>query len=99
MQVLREQLMEAADMAGLDPDEAIHEDYSGRGMFGRTCPALTADSHSEVYAFMAALGALLGAGTPEDHNADTDALDIATSTRTDQFGRGVVAYWPDLTII
>lgn len=92
-EITREQFTAAMDLVNMDGDQ-LREDYSGRGMYGHTCPAITADRHADVYAFMAALGATLA----EDMDDPYDAVELAGGTQVDQMGLGIVAYWPGLTL-
>jgi hypothetical protein len=96
MEISREQLDRAAVNACLEVDEGavIHTDYSGRGMYGATCPALYATSQADVYAFMAALAGVIA----EDGGDADDAVALARLTRTDQMGMGIVAYWPTVEV-
>jgi hypothetical protein len=90
---------QAMETAGLDPT-ALHTDYSGRAMYGATCPALYLDSPAEAYAFMATLGVASQAGVDQvydDGVAEAEAVvAVAKATRQDSMGLGIVIYWPGL---
>ena len=58
---------------------SVYEDYSGRGMYGRTVAAISVDYESEVAYIGYAFGAL-----------DFDPDDIPT--RTDSMGRSIIIY-------
>lgn len=58
-------------------------DYSGRGMYGRVCPAVSGPSPVAVCAALAA-----GCATGEE------AAELIAGLKTDSMGMGVVLYWP-----
>ncbi len=95
-EIPRTTILEALKVAGLNPGDLM-EDYSGRGMFGRQCPALTVDRKAEVARFHTALGIVVQS-QPTPTTDPMTIVDLAGTTLYDDFGRGIVAYWPDLTI-
>lgn len=58
--------------------------YSGRGMFGKKCFAITVSSDSELFNF----------GIKFGRNSDIDAYCLYTCT--DSLGHDIVVYWPDM---
>jgi hypothetical protein len=64
--------------------------YSGRGMYGKSCLAVSADDPVEVVAkAMAAVAA--------DNGVDLwDLAEKISNARTDSMGRGIVIYWPGI---
>ena len=60
----------------------IHPEYSGRGMFGVTCFGVSG-SIGDIIEFMVALSM-----------ESAEAMHMARETRTDDFGRRIIAYWP-----
>jgi hypothetical protein len=80
-------LEDVADYAGLDPDEAIRTNYSGRGMYGRQCLGLVYDSLSELLGFVAYFA-----------NENMDHLDWISGVRQDSMGRSMIAYWPNVGV-
>jgi hypothetical protein len=75
-------------------------DYSGRGMFGRHCVAITTEAPGGLFAFGFALGTELY-GHPTIAGASDLAEAIApggelTGVRSDAMGHGTVYYWPGL---
>lgn len=78
-QALAEAVQEAADNAGIDCD--LREDYSGRGMYGRSTYALVFNDMSD------ALAAMLW--------VNPNPLDLdwgGPLFSTDSMGRGIVIY-------
>jgi len=77
-------LVEIADRAGLLedhlPEDAIHTDYSGRGMSGRTCVGFRLDHDRQLLELGAAIEGVAGLGPFGD--ATTDSL-----------GRGIIVYF------
>ena len=76
-----------------EDDYSIRVAYSGRGMGGRSCLAVTLPSTGKLTEFMVALAVQL----TENDRAD-DALRLARLTRTDSMGLGIVAYWPGVEL-
>lgn len=74
--------------AGLDPDESIRTDYSGRGMYGKQCVAFDLEAIADLFS--------LGGAVQAECGADVMA-DFAGRCRTDSMGMGMVAYFPGIT--
>lgn len=53
--ILRRWVETALDNMGQDPEEAIREDYSGRGMYGDTCLGFTLDNTAQIATLTAEL--------------------------------------------
>lgn len=70
-------------------DIRIHEDYSGRGMFGEKCFALSCDGSIGVL-----LSDLLRAVACEGSEAVEELADMFESMRTDSLGLGKIYYFP-----
>jgi len=71
----------------------VREDYSGRGMDGRTCFGLTIGRNEEREVF-AALGYLAGLTEGREDDADIDLMELARYARTDSMGRDTIVYFP-----
>lgn len=81
--------------ADMDAD-SLRQDYSGRGMYGKTCPSITVDSVNDLFQFMVAAGLLA-----EEEHVGYDvfnAMWLAAHACTDSMGLGTVVYWPDLVL-
>lgn len=76
------QLEEIADQV----DGTVRDDYSGRGMYGKTCFGIVADNS-------VLLGAALIITLGEDLG-----LQMAEKTVTDSMGRSTIFYWPGWTV-
>lgn len=85
--ISRHTLEDAADYADLDPDADIRTNYSGRGMFGKTCLGLVYDSLSDLLVFVAYLA-----------REDEDHLDWISRVRQDSMGMSTIAYWPSVSV-
>lgn len=83
-------LKTALDDAGLDTS-ALRTDYSGRGMYGRSCLALTGSlrDYSMFLAYLAM--ALFGEG----EDPDDIMFQLADTVCQDSMGLDRVYYWPD----
>lgn len=65
----------------------VMEDYSGRGMYGKSVPAIILESHSDI------LTLAYLAGAKSESGADNFEMSIdELPTRTDSMGLGVVVY-------
>lgn len=72
----------------------VRANYSGRGMYGATCLALTSERGlGDLVMFVQALARETDVSETLDELSD--ALD---RVREDQLGRGVVYYWPDVSV-
>ena len=78
-----EQVEEAISDLGAN----LHDRYSGRGMYGAECPAIEAESESEIYSFFVELATV----------NEKMARQLAKSARVDSMGRGIICYWPSIT--
>jgi len=78
-----EVVFDAADMAGLDTDEDLRRDYSGRFMFGEECFGIVGDAGS--------YGEFMANVAMED--ADL-AKALAGAVRTDSMGLSTIYYFP-----
>lgn len=92
-QIPRGLIIEALENAASDED-SIRDNYSGRGMYGTTCPAITLPGHNEALRFFVEL-AHLTADTEEHHDAVTWMADAAI---WDTMGDGLVFYWRRLEL-
>ena len=97
-------VVELLEQFGPDMGVTFHKDYSGRGMYGRTCVALIA-SQCEVDGVISAVICDMVAGLvdqPKEAKFDyslavQDAVDkLLTEQRRDNMGLDVVVYWPSL---
>jgi hypothetical protein len=78
-------------------DLSIHEDYSGRGMYGKTTTAITCDSKDDL---MEAIGELFFEMIldAKDMGEDYDTIkakelkSVLTNLRQDSLGRGYIFY-------
>ncbi len=70
-------------MRAFDIEAEVRPDYSGRGMYGRTCTAIVSDD-PRVMAALAFVAGMLA----DEAGIDFDDL----PTRTDSMGLGVVIY-------
>ena len=86
--ISRADIEEALYDAGLD-DEALYEEYSGRGMYGRECFGIVG-TPGDAMAFLVALAKV--------DALDVDVIYMAKSTRTDGMGLQTISYWPGYTI-
>lgn len=100
--VKRGAIVSALEQANVDTDN-IRADYSGRGMYGETCFAITFDTINELGRFLVELTASLAEDTmcdeePDVYDATETARKLAVRMRTDSMGGGIVAYFPSITL-
>lgn len=78
-------------------DLRLHEDYSGRGMYGKTTTGISCDNMRQ---FMEAIGNTFY-GMIEDAMVDgeeyntsdaEDLVDVLSNLQTDNLGRGIIIY-------
>lgn len=72
-------------------DEDFRPDYSGRGMYGKTCIGYTGEY---PFYFAARLAYLLNDGDEMDANDLVYAIEGLPECSTDSMGRGTIYYWP-----
>jgi hypothetical protein len=78
-------------------DLSLHENYSGRGMYGKTTTAITGDSMNDL---MAAIGELFfemvldakDMGEDYDTTGAKDLKDVLLNLQQDSLGRGYIFY-------
>jgi hypothetical protein len=92
MEISKKVFQEAAFRADLT-EEDIHWDYSGRGMFGRSCPGFVG-SVADFGLFMIYLNEELR-NTPEDEIP----FRVARMVTTDSMGYSTIFYFPGLRIV
>ena len=78
-------LLDAIADAGYDT-----RSYGGRGMGNKRCASVTLDSEQEMRGFIAATMRYV----PEEFYSE--AIDFFASSLTDNMGRGLVLYFPDV---
>lgn len=92
MRLSRDLVDTALGNAGLDVEAVnVRGDYSGRGMLGRTCFGVDFDSLGDSFAFIAALVA-------EMERTGLDVFELLRTTSTDDMGRGMILYFPGVTL-
>lgn len=83
--VVRSEIHEALLNAGLDED-AVREDYSGRGMFGSTCFGIVTDD-SGFALFCASVGSFM------------DDWDWVGDVQSDGMGLETIYYWRRVKLV
>lgn len=73
---------------GQDLDQILDYDYSGRGMYGRSCIGLRVDSMKQAVQVLVAVA---------EHDADLARL-LAEEFTTDSLGMGIIAYFPGVQV-
>lgn len=86
MQIENNKVRELVRALDLDED-AVYAEYSGRGMYGRSCFGIRVGQYDNVNE------TLLGVALAEVFGSD-DAWDIARSMRSDSLGLGSIIYFP-----
>lgn len=83
-----EQMDTLTDAVGMSGGEV--RSYSGRGMYGAQCLAITVDSMTNDAEFLMTLALDVA-----DSDGDL-ARTLADGVRSDSLGRGTVYYWPGI---
>jgi len=76
-------------------DTGFRNDYSGRGMYGRECVAITG-SHEDCQALIAEVIKEAHARADSDELVFNDVVDAVLDYKTDQMGFDIVMYWPHI---
>lgn len=95
VELTRSQLDDALEIAQIFPEEdedVVRENYSGRGMYGRTCVGIVVGCTQLAFKFFAALAM-------EDVAGPDVAFQLAEQAQTDSMGRDMIVYFPRLTLI
>lgn len=82
------------------PDGAVHDNYSGRHMYGSQCLALVCDGLSELICWMFGVGNAAEGEEPEVAESLQEFVELLQSSRTrqDSLGYQQVFYWPDVQV-
>ena len=73
-------------------DGYVQEGYSGRGMYGATCPAVVTSQDG------VAVGFAIGLIVAHQYGDESAAEEMAFDSRHDSMGHDIVYYWPRLTL-
>jgi len=74
-------------------DGALYDEYSGRHMYGATCPGIVGKISDLAILF-------IELATRTEWSDDMDiAYAMAQRTRSDDMGNSYIYYWPDLVLI
>jgi hypothetical protein len=79
--------IDSIEHAAYDAEVSLRS-YSGRMMFGQSCPAIAVKSINNLAAFFVSLGA----------NDSVLAAKLSRELRMDQLGLGEIAYWPSISL-
>jgi hypothetical protein len=100
-----DEILDVVDCSGNAFDEAedvIRKDYSGRGMYGRTCLGIVVDNQSDFIAFIKELADRYYAGegayaelSEEMREFYDNYLEAVTQ---DSMGRATIYYWPRVQV-
>jgi hypothetical protein len=72
--------------------------YSGRGMYGKTCAAITFGDLQESFRFFASLGEQTAMNAEDtDDIASAQLFNLVGDAQADGMGRDIVAYFPGWT--
>lgn len=100
MEMTKGDFLELLDVAEIDTDAFREKGYSGRGMYGRSCPGVDLDNFSGLVLLMVAAGRMAEARDLDDDQTGErfDAEEFARTVCTDSMGMGIIVYWPSLTL-
>ena len=91
-----DQIREIENRMDLDVDTEVRFDYSGRGMFGRTCLGYTGGAATEFIALVAL--SICEAENDDDAWSLIEKLSDIGEAETDSMGTGRIVYWRSITI-
>lgn len=74
-----------------DGNVTFYPDYSGRGMYGSTCPGITVNGGMEPFELALALAEYV---SETEDVGPYELGDILGGSRTDSMGRGYIIYFP-----
>ncbi len=100
MTTLQQMIEEACEQTeGSDYEVNFRNDYSGRGMYGRTCVGITGDRRGCMRLIADVIKSAY-IQSVEDNKIDKDeAVDILLDFDQDSMGYDVIIYWPGLPSI
>jgi|SRR3954465_9863869 len=78
-----------------DQEVEMRTDYSGRGMYGKTCVGFTTDSAIQLAMAIATTLADLARYAYDDGNQPTYPEWFELHTATDSMGRSTIVYFPN----
>lgn len=90
--ISRYQLEEVADRLDLEMGSDVRPDYSGRGMYGKTCVGVVTDSMGGFVRFLLEVASEIGLGSNDEIG------DLADRTSRDSMGLSTIYYWRGLTV-
>lgn len=85
------------DLQQFEPDSEIRTDYSGRGMYGRTCVGYVG-SDVIMFAFRLAVTLAEQINDPAELFDVEDMLERMGDPSTDSMGYSTIYYWPNITV-
>jgi hypothetical protein len=94
MEYLAKMIRDAIEELG-DDDVSLRESYSGRSMYGRSCPGIT----GSMSGCMQIIGTVIKAAHFEHSNDEVifeEVVDMLLDFCQDSMGRDVILYWPQL---
>lgn len=93
--ITTDQLAEIENWMDLDVEEEVRTDYSGRGMYGRTCLGYTGGDPTVFIANVALI--MLGTDSDDPWELVQQLAEIG-EPETDSMGLGRIAYWRSITV-
>jgi hypothetical protein len=96
MQYLAQMMRNAIANLCVDDDVSVRESYTGRGMFGRSCPGLTGSMSGCMAVIAEVIKEAHTAGVDNDEVVFEEVVDTLLDFRRDSMGRDVILYWPEL---
>lgn len=99
MYYIPESLIERAlEEEGLNTEENLHREYSGRFMYGKKCFGIVCEREAEVIGFFLALHGIVQDEAP-DYEVDFDlAFDLKEVMSRDSMGLSSIAYFPGFLV-
>lgn len=90
MEIDRSRWNELLDLMGRSGETGfVHENYSGRGMYGARCLGIVVGNMNEAFKFFIIAGMVLDVD---------DVRELAENARTDNMGYDMIVYFPNCTI-
>lgn len=98
MKITRDDIDTAASWCDFDPEEDVRTDYSGRGMYGRTCIGFTGENPTVFVTALVSAALVREQGDGVTVWDTVEALGDLGRAGSDSMGLDRITYWPGLQL-
>lgn len=96
MEINKRDLIDFLYAADVDPDEDVRWNYSGRGMYGRTCFGIVGKL-DDLLKFVYFCG--VTDGIEQENDRESIFADMMSGVCSDSMGYDTIYYWPELVVL